>query len=113
MDHIIGNIEFNQWGTFTPLKSYISKNIDIETDEDNLILSLEIPGYNRDDVKVKIKGTVLKISWNKKDKPKFSNSYDYRIPYMYGIPEYCTVKDGILKIILPKNKDKEINIKVK
>lgn len=103
--------------------------IDIVDSKDNLVIYAEIPGMNKDDVKVKIHNDVLTISGERKEPElpdranclirerefgKFMRSV--RLPYPIDINKVSAeYKDGILKITLPKKeeaKPKEIQISV-
>ncbi len=103
--------------------------IDIVDTKDELVIYAELPGVNKDDVKVKIHNNILTISGERKEPelPEKANCLvrerefgkfmrSVRLPYPVEVSKVSAeYKDGILKIILPKKeevKPKEIQINV-
>ena len=103
--------------------------MDIVDSKDDIVIYVEIPGVNKDDIKVKIHNDVLTISGERKEPElpekvnclirerefgKFMRSV--RLPYPIEVSKVSAeYKDGILKITLPKKeevKPKEIQINV-
>lgn len=114
---------FNSKNGFTP-------KVDVTEDNDNLYVHAEIPGVNKEDVKVNINGDVLTVSGEKKTETKDENKNYYRIERTSGsfsrsftLPSEIVVdkisaeyKDGVLNITLPKTEqakvvEKQIDIK--
>jgi HSP20 family protein len=110
-------------------RSYEYPLMDIIDSKDDLVVYVEIPGVNKDDIKVKIHNDVLTISGERKEPelPEKANCLirerefgkfmrSIRLPYPIGVSKVnAEYKDGILKIILPKKeevKPKEIQINV-
>jgi HSP20 family protein len=110
-------------------RSYEYPLMDIIDSKDNLVVYVEIPGVNKDDIKVKIHNDVLTISGERKEPelPEKANCLirerefgkfmrSIRLPYPIEVSKVnAEYKDGILKIILPKKeevKPKEIQINV-
>jgi HSP20 family protein len=110
-------------------RSYEYPLMDIIDSKDDLVVYVEIPGVNKDDIKVKIHNDVLTISGERKepDLPEKANCLirerefgkfmrSIRLPYPIEVSKVnAEYKDGILKIILPKKeevKPKEIQINV-
>ena len=110
-------------------RSYEYPLMDIIDSKDNLVVYVEIPGVNKDDIKVKIHNDVLTISGERKEPelPEKANCLirerefgkfmrSIRLPYPIEVSKVSAeYKDGILKIILPKKeevKPKEIQINV-
>ncbi len=115
------------FGTFGV--SYEYPLIDMIDTNDEILVYVEIPGVNKDDIKVKIHNDILTISgWRKE--PELSEKANclirerifgefmrsIRLPYPIDVNKVSAeYKDGILKITLPKREEfkrKEIQINV-
>jgi len=100
----------------------------IETD-DSYRIALDIPGVDKNDIKVNIKNGMLCISGERKNEKEYKNSNYYKIEKVYGkyyrsfdLPENideqkieAEVKNGSLIVNLPKTEDskpKQIDIKI-
>ena len=103
---------------------------DISEDKDNFILKLDLPGVNKDDVKISFTDGQLNISGERKQEKETKDSKFHRVERAYGkyfrsftLPSKikddkieAEFKDGQLIITVPKAeeaKPKEISIKVK
>jgi len=103
--------------------------IDVIDSKDEVLIYAEMPGVNKDDIKVKIHDDILTISGERKEPElpdkanclirergfgKFMRSI--RLPYPIDVSKVSAeYKDGVLKITLPKReevKPKEIQINV-
>ena len=110
-------------GIWTPV-------IDIEEADDHIIVTAEIPGMKKDEIKISCSGNSLTISGERKRKREEKDKTYHRIERYYGrfirtinLPiginqdkTKATYKDGLLTIILSKpesTKPKEISIEVK
>uniref|UniRef100_A0A7V0Z7I6 Hsp20/alpha crystallin family protein n=1 Tax=candidate division WOR-3 bacterium TaxID=2052148 RepID=A0A7V0Z7I6_UNCW3 len=104
--------------------------IDIEEDNENFIVSAELPGLRKEDVKISVRGNLLTISGERKQESETKNKTYHRVERMYGkfsrtisLPSDVDVnkikavyKDGVLHITLPKPetmKPKEIEVEIK
>ncbi len=104
--------------------------IDIEEDNENFIVSAELPGLKKEDVKISVRGNLLTISGERKQEAETKNKTYHRVERMYGkfsrtisLPSDVDVnkikavyKDGVLHITLPKPetmKPKEIEVEIK
>ncbi len=104
--------------------------IDIAENNVNIEVRAEIPGMNKDDLKVTVDGGILSISGERKKESETKDKKYHRIERYYGkfsrtinLPYdtdpskvKATYKDGILTITLPKPeaaKTKEIDVEVK
>lgn len=109
--------------------SYEYPLIDMVDTNDAILVYAEIPGVNKDDIKVKIHNDVLTISGERKEPelPEKANCLirerefnkfmrSVRLPYPVDVSKVSAeYKDGILKITLPKKeefKQREIQISV-
>ncbi len=104
--------------------------IDIEEDNENFIVSAELPGLKKEEVKISVRGNLLTISGERKQEVETKNKTYHRVERMYGkfsrtitLPSDVDVnkikavyKDGVLHITLPKPetmKPKEIEVEIK
>lgn len=107
----------------------ISPRVDIEETEQAFILSAEMPGLDKDDVKITFKEGNISVSGEKKDESNIKERHFHRQERNYGpfsrsfsIPGQiqaekieATFSNGILTVVMPKaeeSKAKEIKIKV-
>lgn len=95
--------------------------VDITDDKDNIHIHAEVPGMNKDDVKVTYENGLLSISGERKREEKKENTDYYRLERRYGsfarsfrLPEEvqadkikAAYQDGILHITLPKVEEKK------
>jgi len=104
--------------------------IDIADDNDNFYINAEIPGIDKDDIKINIKGNTLTINGEKKAEKESKGKNYYRSERVFGsfartfeLPEAidrekisANYTNGILKLTVPKTeeaKPKEIEVKIK
>jgi HSP20 family protein len=104
-------------------------SVDIFETKDNMILRAELPGMNKEDVKINVENNVLTLRGERKFDNEVKRENYHRIERAYG--SFCrsftlpanvdkgkieaTYKDGVLEVILPKveeSKPKQIEIKV-
>lgn len=102
-------------GSFTPA-------IDLREDEKNLYLTVELPGIEKEDVKISLHNDLLTISGERKREEKKEEENYYHLEMCYGafnraitLPVEvdserieANFKNGILKIQLPKSNPKDI-----
>lgn len=102
-------------GSFTPA-------IDMLEDEKNLYLTVELPGIEKEDVKISLHNDLLTISGERKREEKKEKENFYHLEMCYGsfnraitLPVEidsekieANFKNGILKIQLPKSNPKDI-----
>jgi len=110
--------------------SYWTPAVDIAEHDDAYVVKVELPGVNRDDVKITMESNVLTIRGEKKEEKDVKKDDFHRMERMYGsfqrsftLPSTVSnekidavYKDGILSITLPKAeeaKPKQIEVKVK
>jgi HSP20 family protein len=103
--------------------------VDVKETKDDFVVTAELPGVAKDDVKIHISDDVLTIKGEKKEEKKEKDHNYHRIERSYGkfqrsftlpVPVQndkvkAAYKDGILTITLPKKeevKPKEISISV-
>jgi len=102
--------------------------VDVYEDENNLYLTAELPGMNKDDIEISVHEGVLTLSGERKADEKYKDAEVYRSERSLGRfqrtltlptavdPEKvkATYRDGILSVLLPKAeecKPKHIEIK--
>jgi len=115
-----GDSEFTAW---TPA-------VDIAEHDDQFVVKVELPGVNKDDVKITLENNILTIRGEKKQEKETKKENYHRVERSYGsfqrsftLPTTvksdkidAVYKDGILHIALPKAeeaKPKQIEVKVK
>lgn len=113
-----------------PNDTHISPRINVEENDNAWIISAELPGVDKNDVKVNYQDNVLTISGEKKFEKEDKNKNYHRVERSYGAFSRslninsavladkidASYKDGILNISLPKAeeaKPKLIDVKVK
>ncbi|MGC8867198.1 MAG: Hsp20/alpha crystallin family protein [Elusimicrobiales bacterium] len=121
----------NQWfeDIFEPQLSIGSwketyPRIDMKETEKEFIINAEIPGVDKKDIRLEVNDNMLTISFEKKQEKDEKDKEGWRIvERSYGrfqrtisIPQpvksdeaKASYKDGVLKIILPKQKETKIN----
>jgi len=104
--------------------------VDISETKDNLVITAEVPGMKKDDIRISVHDNILTLRGEKKQEKKVDEENYHRIERSYGafhrsftLPTTvqqdqvkASYKDGILRITLPKAeeaKPKEIAIEVK
>jgi HSP20 family protein len=127
-DHVFDELIHNR--TLERSDVDIHPRINVEENENDWIISAELPGVAKKDVQINFQDNVLSISGEKKfekeDKQKnfhrversfgkFSRSFNINSPVIVDKIE-AEFKDGVLVVTLPKAeeaKPKQININVK
>lgn len=103
-------------GSFVPA-------IDMYEDDKNLYITAELPGIEKDDIKISLHNDVLTISGEKKREEKKENENYYHLEMCYGafnrsitLPVEvdsdrveANFKNGVLKIQLAKSNPKDIS----
>jgi HSP20 family protein len=115
----------------TPLAASVwTPAVDIAEDDNGYVVKVELPGVNREQVKITMQDNVLSIRGEKKAEKESRGSSYHRVERSYGAFERCfslpsnvksdtidaTFKDGILTVSLPKaeeSKPKQIEVTVK
>jgi len=104
--------------------------VDIAEHDDDYIVKVELPGVNKDEVKITLESNILTIRGEKKQEKETKKENLHRVERSYGsfqrsftLPTTvksdkidASYKDGILTIALPKAeeaKPKQIEVKVK
>jgi len=109
--------------------SHWAPQVDVIENKDAYILKAELPGVNKNDVKITLHENVLTLRGEKKQESEQKDSNFHRVERSYGIFERsftlptgvksdkidASYKDGVLTVTLPKveeAKPKEIEVKV-
>jgi HSP20 family protein len=101
--------EFYGEGRFVPA-------IDVTEDEDNVVLTAEVPGMTKEDLDVTVDNGVLTLRGEKKEESEDKGKDYHRVERRYGrferrirLPQYvnaeaigASYQDGILKLTMPK-----------
>jgi len=102
---------------------------DVYEDGNEIVLSIEIPGVNKDNIKVTVENNILTVSGERKQEREEKKENYHRIERAYGsfsrsfsLPNTvdsnnikASYKNGVLELVLPKKeeaKPKAINVKV-
>ena len=103
--------------------------VDIAEDDKEYTIKAELPGVNKEDVKVTVEGGVLSITGERKSEKEEKDKKYHRIERTYGsfirnftLPDGTAAdkvnaefKDGVLKLHLPKDekaKPKTVDVKI-
>ncbi len=104
--------------------------LDIEESNGNIVVKAEIPGMEKDEIKVSVRNNMLSISGERKQEIETKDKTFHRIERSYGkfsrtitLPSEvdadkikAAYKDGVLNITLPKPesmKPKQIEVEIK
>ena len=96
-------------------------SVDIYENDDNLVIKAEVPGVDKDNIHVDLKGRVLTIKGERKNENEVNEDHFYRREMSYGSFERAftlpadvdpaTVKadfkDGVLKVEVPKPEEQK------
>ena len=110
------------WGIKPFGGSAFTPRVDVTEDNENLYVHAEVPGVDKNDIKINLVGDVLTISGEKKSEQKDEKKNYYRIERNYGafsrsftlpaevIYDKITAdyKEGVLTITLPKTEEAKI-----
>jgi len=115
-----GNDELSTFSSWYP-------SVDISEETDAYTVKVEIPGINKNDVKITLQENVLTISGEKKQESETKDrnyhrvernfgsfTRSFRLPMVKGEKIDANYKDGVLTITLPKAEEakaKEIEVK--
>ena len=112
------------------MTSYWTPAVDIAEQENEYTVKMELPGVNKEDVKINLESNILTIKGEKKQEKEEKDKNLHRVERSYGsfqrsftLPTTvksdkidAVFKDGVLSISLPKAeeaKPKQIEVKVK
>jgi HSP20 family protein len=110
--------------------SYWTPAVDIAEQENEYLVKMELPGVNKEDVKISLESNILTIRGEKKQEKEEKNKSLHRVERSYGsfqrsftLPTSVKndkidafFEDGVLSVTLPKMeeaKPKQIEVKVK
>ncbi|NOY78434.1 MAG: Hsp20/alpha crystallin family protein [Calditrichaeota bacterium] len=125
-DDFFGSLP-EKFGAETGAEGVWMPAVDISETEHDLVVTAELPGVKKDDIKLSVQDNMLTIKGEKKQQKETKDENYHRIERTYGafqrtftLPAIvdaskikATFKDGVLKIRLPKReeaKTKEIPI---
>ena len=113
---------FGDWGIKPSNSNSFSPRVDVTEDKENLYVHAEVPGVDKNDIKISIVDDVLTISGVKKSEEKDEKKNYYRIERNFGaftrsftLPSEVVVdkiaaeyKEGVLVVTLPKTEEAKI-----
>ena len=73
---------FGEWG-LNPFNSTFNPKVDVIEDKENLYVIAEVPGVDKNNIKINVTGDVLTISGEKKAEQKDENKNYFRITGRY------------------------------
>lgn len=90
------------------------RGFNVKEDDNSLYMRIEMPGLDKEDVKVVVEGTTLVIIGEGKKEseddevaPRYSSRIDLP-PNLYKIDQIkAEMRNGVLKIVVPKVKEEE------
>ena len=104
-------------------------NVDVSETKDEIVVTAEMPGMKKEDIKLSVQENVITLSGEKKSEEEKKDANFYRLERSFG--SFCrsftlptpveaekikaSFKDGILKVTLPKSekvKPQEIPINI-
>ncbi len=114
--------DLGEWGIKPFGSSTFSPRVDVTEDNENLYVHAEVPGVDKNDIKINLVGDVLTISGEKRSEGKDEKKNYYRTERNYGsftrsftLPSEVVVdkisaeyKEGVLNITLPKTEEAKI-----
>ncbi|MDI6803658.1 MAG: Hsp20/alpha crystallin family protein [Bacteroidota bacterium] len=114
---------FNDFPLTRRMSGSFIPSIDLREDEKNLYLTAELPGIEKEEVKISLHNDVLTISGERKREEKKEKENFYNLEMCYGtfnrsvtLPVEvdnekieANFKNGILKIQMPKSNPKDIS----
>ncbi|MGO9121006.1 MAG: Hsp20/alpha crystallin family protein [Desulfomonilaceae bacterium] len=121
LDYLLKKFPVKEVSRWTERPEF-SPAIDISETEKEIIVKVELPGIDQEDVEISLSGATLKISGEKKDEKKEEGEHFHRVERSFGrfamsLPLPCRVqekeikaeyKDGVLSVKIPKAEWKEI-----
>jgi len=118
-----------RWSAFGPEEGLWTPNVDVSETKDEIVVTAEMPGMKKEDIKLSVQDNVITLSGEKKSEEEKKDANFYRLERNFG--SFCrsftlptpveadkvkaSFKDGILKVTLPKSekvKPKEIPINI-
>ncbi len=106
--------------SFTANRDFQKFTTDISETENEYIISSDLPGIKKEDIKIELKEGYLTIKTERKEEKEEKDKKYYRRERVYGnfvrniaLPEYAEsderginaeFKDGVLNIVIPKRK---------
>ena len=108
------------WGLTDRERAFVPR-VDIKENKTNYKITAELPGMEKDDVKVEVKDRVLTIEGEKKEEKEEKEDNYYRVERSYGsfhrsfsLPEDITedkikaaFKNGVLTLTIPRSKEEQ------
>lgn len=93
-----------------------SPSVDVEESDDMFLVSADIPGIKKEDVKIDVQGNNLRISGERRREVKEEGYYERssgKFARTFTLPENIDAKkieahfeDGVLRVVLPKTEVK-------
>jgi HSP20 family protein len=114
--------DFGEAGSEMAMTNW-NPTVDVFEDENNIVVKADLPGVDKENVKVDLKDNVLSISGERSDEKELKEESFYRKERAYG--KFCRsftlpsgvdgekikaeYKDGVLNIEIPKPEGEKVN----
>jgi len=87
------------------------KGTNVESNDDEYLVQISVPGLIKEDIEIKVKDSVLSISHERDEEEtfRFTNSFtkEYTLPEDVAVSKISAkVENGILTVTIPKEKKK-------
>jgi HSP20 family protein len=93
-----------------------SPSVDVEENDEMFLVSVDIPGVKKDEIKIDVQGNTLRLSGERKREAKDEGYYERssgRFSRSFTLPENVDAskieahfEDGVLRVVLPKTEVK-------
>lgn len=107
---------FEDFAHTTHMDTAFTVNCDVEETDSHYLMSFDLPGMKKENIKVEIKGDVLSVSGERKEEKECNKSNYHRNERFYGsfersfqLPQNvkseqieATYTDGVLKLTVPR-----------
>jgi HSP20 family protein len=101
---------------FNETPSFIDRSLkrsNIVTNEENYRIQIAVPGLTKDDVKIRVDNSVIKISHEKQETDDKTFFFTSSFEKQYQLPDDIDdkkiegkIENGVLEIIIPRSKEK-------
>ncbi len=89
------------------------KRSNVITNEDDYRVQISVPGLTKDDIKISVDNSIIKISHEKEDTDEKTFFFTHSFEKSYRLPDDVDdkkiegkIENGILEVIIPRSKKK-------
>lgn len=116
MEKMFDDFQYESFPTFPALSNEFIPNTDLEEAGDHYLLSMDLPGMKKEDIKIEFRNNILTVAAERSEESETKGRNRYRANRYYGafersfnLPEDVKAdqiateyKDGVLRIAIPK-----------